>query len=304
MSRNLLHHLLACVHGSADRPRTLHRSVATFALVFCTFLSLSASTALAQSRTIVIDPGHGGHDRGGVPYQRIGEKGLTLDVAQRLRRILEAADYRVVMTRDSDVFVSLGQRVAIANSERNATLISIHFNSARRAGANGIETYYYRGNSASLAANIHRNVVAGAPSENRGIRRRGYFVLRRAKIPAVLVELGFLTNPMEGRYALDPSYRQKLADEIARGLRGLRAPITRPLSRSSAASSEVLPQSGNGPDFVRATPRARRSARRSKASRKKKSSASSTKRQSSSSVKSETQRTAEVVIEFADRQLG
>jgi N-acetylmuramoyl-L-alanine amidase len=257
------------------------------------FLGLSARTALAQSSTIVIDPGHGGFDRGGVPYQRIGEKNLTLDVAQRLRRILEAADYRVVMTRTSDEFVSLGQRVAIANSQRNATFISIHFNSARRSGANGIETYYYRADSASLAANIHRNVVAGAPSENRGIRRRAYFVLRRTRIPAVLVECGFLTNPTEGSYALTASYRQKLADEIARGLRGLRAPINRPISRSSAASSEVLPQPFNGPDFVRATPRARHSSHRSKERKEKKSSSSKSKKES-----------AEVLIGFADRQLG
>ncbi|HEX8279889.1 MAG TPA: N-acetylmuramoyl-L-alanine amidase, partial [Chthoniobacterales bacterium] len=148
-------------------------------------LALSLGHARAQSRIIVLDAGHGGHDRGGVPRQRIGEKGMTLDVAQRLRRVLEASGYRVIMTRNSDVFVSLGERVAIANSYRNATFVSVHFNSAPRSGANGIETYYYRGDSASLAANIHRHVVANAPSENRGIRRRGYFVLRRTRIPSV-----------------------------------------------------------------------------------------------------------------------
>ena len=74
-----------------------------------------APIASAQ-RTIVIDAGHGGHDRGGVPYQRIGEKGKTLDVSQRLRRVLQAQGYRVIMTRNSDVFVPLGTRVAIANS--------------------------------------------------------------------------------------------------------------------------------------------------------------------------------------------
>jgi len=244
------------------------------------FLGASVSSVLAQ-RTIVIDAGHGGYDRGGVPYQRIGEKNLTLDVAQRLKGILESAGYRVVMTRDGDYFVSLGQRVGIANSHRDATFISIHFNSAPRSGANGIETYYYRSDSASLAANIHRNVVAGAPSENRGIRRRGYYVLRRTNIPAVLVECGFLTNPTEGSYAESSSYRQKLADEIARGLRGVRAPINRPISRGSAASSEVLPQTASGPDFVRATPHAKKSSRHSKSSRKKKS---SKKKKSSASI--------------------
>jgi N-acetylmuramoyl-L-alanine amidase len=282
----------------------LRRSLqARLAALACGILALYPAQTQAQSRTVVIDAGHGGHDRGGVPYQRIGEKGLTLDVARRLKRIMESAGYRVVMTRTGDYFVSLGQRVAIANSNRNAIFVSIHFNSARRSGANGIETYYYRGDSASLAAKIHRNVVAGAPSENRGIRRRGYFVLRRTKIPSVLVECGFLTNPMEGRYALSASYRQKLADEIARGIRGIRAPTNRPISRGSAASSEVLPPSLGGSDFVRSTPRARQSSRRSKASRKKKGSSSAKKKKSSGKKKSK-KRSAEVFIGIPNLRFG
>ncbi|HMG04254.1 MAG TPA: N-acetylmuramoyl-L-alanine amidase [Chthoniobacterales bacterium] len=155
-----------------------------------TFVAL-VSPAFGQSRTVVLDAGHGGFDRGGVPGQRISEKDKTLDVAQRLKRILTASGYRVIMTRDSDVFIPLGTRVAIANSYRGAIFVSIHFNCAPRVGANGIETYYYRGDSASLAASIHRNVVSSAPSENRGIRRRGFYVLRRTAIPSVLVECGF-----------------------------------------------------------------------------------------------------------------
>ncbi len=229
--------------------------------------SLCAHEARAQGRTIIIDAGHGGHDRGGVPRQRISEKAMTLDVSQRLRKILQASGYRVVMTRDSDEFISLGQRVAIANSYRNGTFVSVHFNSAPRAGANGIETYYFRPDSAGLAANIHRHVVANAPTENRGIRRRGYYVLRRTQIPGVLVECGFLTNPMEGRYALDPNYRQRLAVAIARGIQRQPAPPTRPLARGSASSVEVLPQNIAGADFVRAAPRPRRKYTRSKRSR-------------------------------------
>ncbi len=230
-----------------------------FAIV-CAFLVLGLHEAHAQSRTIVIDAGHGGFDRGGVPYQRIGEKNLTLDVAQRLKRVMQAGGYRVIMTRDSDVFIPLGTRVAIANSNRNAIFVSIHFNSAPRWSANGIETYYYRSDAASLAASIHRNVVAMTSSENRGIRRRGFFVLRRTAIPAVLVECGFLTNPTEGNNIQNSAYRQRLAETIARGVRREPAPFTRALTRGAAASSEVLPQPFNGPDFVRAAPRARHSA--------------------------------------------
>jgi N-acetylmuramoyl-L-alanine amidase len=230
----------------------------TLLSAFAGFIAL-ASAAFGQSRTIVVDAGHGGHDRGGVPYQRIGEKGMTLDVSQRLRRVLQAQGYRVIMTRNSDVFVPLGTRVAIANSYRGATFVSVHFNSSRRAGANGVETYYYRSDSASLAASIHRNVVAGAPTENRGIRRRGFFVLRRTRVPSVLVECGFLTNPAEGRLAQSASYRQQLAERIARGIARQPAPFQRPLT-SSLSRAGVSP----GSDFVRASAVAERRSRYSR----------------------------------------
>lgn len=179
-----------------------------------------AGTAAAQTRytTVVIDAGHGGFDRGGIPGQRVPEKIMTLDVSLRLKTILQNAGYRVVMTRDTDVFVPLGTRVAIANSQRNAVFVCVHFNSATRSGANGIETYFYSTESAPLAASIHSAVLGGARSENRGVRRRGYFVLRRTTIPAVLVECGFLTNPTEAQYAQDVAYRQKIAQNIARGI--------------------------------------------------------------------------------------
>ena len=239
------------------------------------FISLG-SFAFGQG-TIVVDAGHGGYDRGGVPYQRIGEKALTLDVAQRLQKVLQASGYRVVMTRNSDVFVPLGTRVSIANSYRGATFVSIHFNSSPRSGANGVETYYYRSDSANLAASIHRNVVAGAPSENRGIRRRGFYVIRRTAIPAVLVECGFLTNPTEGRLAQSASYRQQLAERIARGIRRQPAPFSRPLTSS-------LAKAGMGPsgDFVQPSAVAERSSR-SRSSKKKSARYSSSKKKKSSS---------------------
>ena len=259
------------------------------AAALAAFLTLS-SFAFGQG-TIVIDAGHGGHDRGGVPYQRIGEKGLTLDVAQRLKRVLEAGGYRVIMTRNSDVFIPLGTRVGIANSYRGATFVSVHFNSSPRAGANGVETYYYRSDSASLAASIHRNVVAGAPSENRGIRRRGFYVLRRTAIPSVLVECGFLTNPTEGRLALSASYRQQLAERIARGIRRQPAPFSRPLTSS-------LARAGMGPsgDFVRPSAVAERSSRKSRYSKKKKSarySSSSKKKKSSATSRKKKKKKSE-----------
>src|SRR5881296_3491560 len=210
-----------------------------------------------SSTVVVIDAGHGGFDRGGIPGQRVPEKNMTLDVAQRLKAVLTAYGYRVVMTRDSDVFVPLGTRVAIANSYRDAIFVCIHFNATPRSGASGIETYFYSRDSLPLASAIHHFVVGGAPSASRGVRRRGYYVLRRTNIPAVLVECGFLTNPTEAAYARSASYRQKLAEEIATGVRG----------RSSVASARYIDQTK-----VAKSERHRSKRSHKKSARKKKSS--------------------------------
>jgi N-acetylmuramoyl-L-alanine amidase len=237
----------------------------------------------------VIDPGHGGFDRGGIPGQRVAEKTMALDVAQRLAKTLRHAGYRVVMTRDSDVFVSLGQRVLIANNYHDAIFVCVHFNSATRVGANGIETYYYSTNSASLAASVHRHLIGETSTDNRGIRRRGYYVLRRTDIPAVLVECGFLTNPDEARLALQSSYRQKLADAIADGVMGKPTPPNRPVV---AGLSCVVPpirqpfrEANTYHDFVRAEAERRPTHRRSHHSTRKKSSSSKKKKSSTSSSK-------------------
>jgi hypothetical protein len=137
------------------------------------------------------------------------------------------------------VFVSLPGRIGIANQYRNAIFICVHFNSATRAGANGIETYFYGRDSLALASAIHYNVVGATPTPNRGVRRRGYYVLRKARVPAVLVECGFLTNPTEGRYALSSSYRQTLAESIARGIRNRGAVTARSTSGQLVAEGTI-----------------------------------------------------------------
>jgi len=218
------------------------------AALLMTFLAPNSNAAKSSrssggdgsGTTVVIDAGHGGHDRGGIPGQRVSEKEMTLDVARRLKSVLTASGYRVVMTRDSDVFVPLGTRTAIANSYRNAIFVSVHFNSATRRGASGIETYFYSRESLPLASAIHHYVAGGAPSENRGVRRRGYFVLRRTNVPAVLVECGFLTNPTEATYAQNASYRQKLAEGIAAGVRG-RNSVASSRSTTRVATAESIP---------------------------------------------------------------
>jgi len=224
------------------------RIASSAAGLLMTFLACS-SYAAKSSRgsggddspiTVVIDAGHGGHDRGGIPGQRVAEKDMTLDVALRLRNILSASGYKVVMTRNTDVFVPLAGRVAIANSYRNAVFVCIHFNATPRSGASGIETYFYSRDSLPLASAIHYYVAGGAPTENRGVRRRGYYVLRKTNIPAVLVECGFLTNPTEAAYAQAGSYRQKLAEEIAAGVRRRNA-VGSGFTTTRVATAESIP---------------------------------------------------------------
>jgi N-acetylmuramoyl-L-alanine amidase len=232
-----------------------------------------ASKDSSPSATVVIDAGHGGYDRGGIPGQRVSEKDMTLDVAQRLKKALAANGYRVVMTRDSDVFVPLGTRVAIANSYSNAIFVSVHFNSAKRSGASGIETYFYDRESLPLASAIHYYVAGGAPSSNRNVRRRGYYVLRKNRNPAVLVECGFLTNPTEAALAQSASYRQKLAEEIAAGVRG-RNTVASARSTTRVATTESIPLQ----PYIDQTKVSRSERRKSKRSHKK-----STRRKKSSS---------------------
>ena len=231
------------------------------------------------STTVVIDAGHGGFDRGGIAHQRVPESTMNLDVAQRLKAVLQAYGYHVVMTRDSDVFVPLGTRVAIANSYRDAIFVCVHFNATPRSSASGIETYFYSSQSLPLASAIHYYVAGGAPSANRGVRRRGFYVLRNTRIPSVLVECGFLTNPTEAQYAQSVAYRQKLADEIARGVRERSLVASTSASNRLAANTATVPLQPfidqthyRDPDLVRSKHKGSKSSSKSTSSKRKHSS--------------------------------
>lgn len=193
---------------------------AAFLLCFLVSVLVLGFAGTGRSATIVLDPGHGGHDPGGIPRQRFVEKRLALDVALRARARLKAAGHKVIMTRSTDVFVELSQRVSIANhSHSKAVFVSIHFNAAPDSNAEGIETYHYNRRSARLAEAIHRRVVAATGGEDRGVRRARFYVLRYNRRPAVLTELGFLTNAAEGgRIARSSAYCQKLGNAVAEGI--------------------------------------------------------------------------------------
>ena len=168
--------------------------------------------------TVVVDAGHGGKDSGA--YRRYGgaEKYATLDVARRLNRKLGESELKTVMTRSSDVFISLDQRVAIENAQKNSVFVSIHFNDSRRRSARGFETYYNSPMSIELAQRIQSKLLTIPRSANGGVHHANFRVLRLANYPAVLVECGYLSNRSEGREARDSEFREVLADKIAEAI--------------------------------------------------------------------------------------
>src|SRR5213082_1080231 len=168
--------------------------------------------------TVVVDAGHGGKDNGA--YRKFGgaEKIATLDVATRLARKLRESDLKIVMTRSTDVFIPLEQRVAIENAQKKSVFVSIHFNDSRRRGIHGFETYYHSANAAELANRIQGKLMTIPRSANRGVHFANFRVLRLAAYPAVLVECGFLSNRREGGEARDSEYRELLADRIAEAI--------------------------------------------------------------------------------------
>jgi len=187
--------------------------------------------------TVVIDAGHGAHDSGAKGVMG-WEKDYALDMALRLEKALQQRGFKTVLTRRNDVFLTLGQRVDIANRQKNAIFISTHFNSSGSRDANGIETYALApqgtrstnggspwnsplsGNRSdaeniALATAVHAHVIHDLKPIDRGIKRARFNVLRGINKPAILFEGGFITNPTEGKKVHDPQHRQNLVDSIA-----------------------------------------------------------------------------------------
>lgn len=184
------------------------------------FLSSCASNGpgLGRFDTVVVDAGHGGHDRGARSVSGMPEKMVALDTSKRLAKILRSKGFRVIETRTTDNFITLGNRVAISNRTSNAIFVSVHYNWAPRSAARGLEVYYYNPRSRPLAASINRQINKAYPTLDRGVKRNSYYVLRNNRRPAVLCELGFLSNSQDNRYAQNAMYRQRLAERIAAGI--------------------------------------------------------------------------------------
>ena len=187
---------------------------------------------------VVVDAGHGGHD-GGAVANGVIEKNLSLDIANRLKKELQAAGLRVVMSRTDDSFLSLDERAALASTHQAAAFVSVHLNTdGAGSGAEGIETYFAEshalsarqlapagssqrhaeGSSAEFASAVQHLVCTATKAENRGTKARDYAVVARAVCPAILVECGFITSPSESARLKQTDYRDKIANGIARGV--------------------------------------------------------------------------------------
>ena len=209
---------------------------------------LSALFQLPRTnRTIVLDPGHGGKDSGTQSsVNNESEKHYTLDWARRLRRLLAAGGWNVVLTRTNDSDVSLAERVALADRVNADLFLSLHFNSGTpNRELSGLETYcltptgmpsnLLRGyeddpreshpnnafdeQNVQLASRLHHSLLQATGAMDRGVRRARFMaVLRGQHRPAVLLEAGYLSNPGEARNIARPDYRQALADAVAKSL--------------------------------------------------------------------------------------
>lgn len=182
----------------------------------CLFLAAGSSSAALK---VVIDAGHGGHDRG-ASNGLVFEKHLAFDVCRRLEAVLRSQGIQTVMTRERDVFIPLSKRAEISNAQRDAIFVSVHFNSGTNRNATGLETFYYgtHKHSFALASLVQSALIYKTRKIDRGVKYRSFYVLSHNARPAILVECGFLSNSGELRHCLRPDYRQKVAEAIAMGI--------------------------------------------------------------------------------------
>ena len=191
-----------------------------FAAGFAVLCSLSSAEAKSFS-TVVIDPGHGGRDKGG-HHGKVYEKHLALDTAYRLENNLRAMGFKTVMTRRSDTFISLPQRCKIANKYRNAIFVSVHYNSTWKKHVSGLETFYYSKSGKKLAEYVQRGMLRYTRAGDRGYKYGRYYVIRNTKCPAILVEGGFISHSKERARMKSAYFREAVARGIAEGIQRYR----------------------------------------------------------------------------------
>ncbi len=190
--------------------------------------------------TVIVDPGHGGKDDG-TKWRGLAEKTLTLDEAQRVERLLKVAGFPTELTRREDVFVSLADRVKLANQYQDAVFVSIHFNSDHDGSSSGVQTHYPKDKdilapdwswvglfskpappsiqpSEVLAGYIETAVISRTDARNRGVLANDFYVIHHTRCPGVLVEGGFVSNSFEAQLLRSEEYRERIAQGIAEGV--------------------------------------------------------------------------------------
>ena len=185
---------------------------------------------------IVIDPGHGGKDPGAVNRASGHEKKVVLDISKKLRDILVKKGYRVRLTRETDTYLSLTDRKKLATKQNANLFISIHANAFSSRRVSGIETYYSTKNR-RLAQVIHKQLIRATKAKDRGVRNAPFRVLSGTKVPAILIEVGFMTNPKEAKKLVTKTYQRQIATGIAKGVEEYLANTSATVARAKAKAS-------------------------------------------------------------------
>ena len=193
------------------------------------FVNLKNNIALANLPNVkknkfyvVIDPGHGGPDSGAIGIGGLRETDVVLDVSKIVTNILKKKGVKVKMTRRNEIDLDLRPRVSMANDTKADIFVSIHANASvgKKRNINGLETFYYSGwRGRLLAEKIQKQIIKVSPgSPDRGVRRGSYFVIKQTNMPAVLVEIGFVTGRLDGSRLSKDMHRKRVAYAIARGI--------------------------------------------------------------------------------------
>ena len=172
--------------------------------------------------SVVIDPGHGGPDPGAIGIGGIRETDVVLEVSKIVKNLLSEKGVKVRLTRKNEVDLDLPPRVSFANNTDADIFVSIHANASRgkRRDINGLETFYYRGwRGRLLAKKIQKQILKVSPgSPDRGVKQGRFYVIKNTRMPAVLVEIGFLTGRLDARRLEKTTHRKRLAYSIAKGI--------------------------------------------------------------------------------------
>ena len=170
-----------------------------------------------SKKYIMLDAGHGGSDCGAI-RNNINEKDIVLDITKRVEKLLKKKGYVVAMTRETDTYVSLEDRVEMSETFNPDIFISIHVNSSNSDTPYGIETHYYKDNSLVLAKNMHAAMLNNINSKDRGLFKSKFYVINHTTAPAVLLEVGFLSNPQERAQLITESRKNATAKAIVEGI--------------------------------------------------------------------------------------